>query len=120
MFVLVIQGLEFYGFHGVPSAEREIGHRYLVDLKATVIGKASETDHIQDSVDYCSLCKIVLDVSNGRQFKTIEAFAESIVDTCLESHTSVLEVDLTLKKVAPPAPYILASVGVRIVRKRGA
>ena len=30
---IVVEGIEFHGFHGVPVAERQIGHRYRVDMR---------------------------------------------------------------------------------------
>ncbi|MFZ4509220.1 MAG: dihydroneopterin aldolase, partial [Fimbriimonas sp.] len=41
-----VTGLDVYAFHGVPDAEREVGHRYRADLTLEVDEDASATDQI--------------------------------------------------------------------------
>ena len=47
-----LQGLVVFGHHGYLEEERRLGQRFLVDLWVDVAGNATETDRIDETVDY--------------------------------------------------------------------
>ena len=57
---LILENMEFYAFHGHYAEERQIGGRYRVDVEIeTDIARATETDILDDAVDYSRVYAIV-------------------------------------------------------------
>jgi dihydroneopterin aldolase len=87
-----LRGLELHGFHGVLEEERERGQRFLVDLELDVdevaAGPAAESDRIEDAVDYRDVVAAVHEVSEGRAYRLLEAFASALAETLLERFPS--------------------------------
>ncbi len=83
-----LQGLELHGYHGVLEEEREHGQRFLVDLEleleADTAARAAASDSIEDALDYRDVVEAVREVSDGRGYHLLEAFASSLADTLVE------------------------------------
>jgi dihydroneopterin aldolase len=116
-----IHGLEAYGYHGVPDAEQEIGHRYRVSLELKVPDcSAAESDDVAGTVDYGAVAKQVTQIIQTHQYRTVERLAQVIADAILQEFLKVQEVRITVGKPFPPAPVIVAEVGCELVVVRGA
>ena len=116
---ILINGLEFYGYHGASDQEQTVGHRYLVDIRLGVdIVKASISDQLSDTVNYSRAAKCVISVATTEQFRLLEALAKRIIDVLFLEFPSVEEIELRLHKTCPPMNAILASVGVELHRTR--
>lgn len=77
-------GLELFGYHGVLAEEREQGQRFLVDVWLDLADtSAGQTDRIEDAVDYRRVVAAVREVSDGRAYQLLEAFATALVGTLL-------------------------------------
>jgi dihydroneopterin aldolase len=118
VYTVEIEGLEFYGFHGVPEAERVVGHRYRIDLWIQVNGKADQSDDINDTVDYGELATKVLEKATELPVKTLEYLASQLIQLLIESSVLILRVEIRLAKLLPPAPIIASSAAVRMARSR--
>ena len=80
-----LAGLELFGYHGVLSEEREQGQRFLVDVWLELTDPtAGVTDVIDDAVDYRRVAAAVREISAGRAYHLLEAFASALADTLLE------------------------------------
>jgi dihydroneopterin aldolase len=118
---IILNGIQFYGYHGVPDAEQATGHRYEVDLcLETDITTAAATDDVTQTVDYGALAREVLDLGTGRQFRLIEALAGAIADQLLQSHPRVAAVTVRVKKRLPPIPGVVEYAAVEITRRQPA
>lgn len=116
---IFIEGLELYAYHGVPEAEREIGHRYRIDARLRLdLREAGKTDSIRSTVDYASVAQTIVETATKERFLLVEALAETLCNRLLEGFPTVQEVTLTVRKVLPPFPCVVASVGVEITRRR--
>jgi dihydroneopterin aldolase len=113
---VLVNGLEFYGFHGVSDEEQAIGHRYIVDIRVRVAGPVA--DDLAHTVDYSTLAKIMLETGAKNKFRTVEAMGDVFCQAVLQFLPNVFEVELTLLKPLPPAAFIAASTGVRMVMTR--
>ena len=60
-----LSGLVVFGRHGYLEEERRLGQRFLVDLWVDVRGEATDTDRIEDTVDYRRLAALVREVFAG-------------------------------------------------------
>ena len=80
-----LAGLELFGYHGVLSEEREQGQRFLVDVWLEIADMtAGRTDRIEDAVDYRRVVAVVREISDGRAYHLLEAFATALVEGLLE------------------------------------
>ena len=111
--------MEFYGYHGVFSEETKLGQRFIVDLEVEVdLKKAGETDTLEYSVNYGQLYFDVKEIVEGKPFKLIEAVAEKVAQTLLESYLLINSVKVCVIKPDPPIPGHYQSVSIEIVRTR--
>lgn len=118
MFTVFIEGLEFYGYHGVPAEERILGHRYAVDLWLIVESTAVASDRIEETVDYGEVGVRVVELVTRVKAHTLEHLAGLVCDELLGLYPAVSEVRIRVAKPNPPSPIIAARAGVELVRKR--
>ena len=51
-----VEGMEFYGYHGVFEEENKLGQRFKVDLTAELdLSKAGKTDDLSYTINYAEL-----------------------------------------------------------------
>ena len=116
---IILEGLQFYGYHGVYPSERTLGQRFVVDLVLGVdLRPAGESDNVDETVDYALVHGAVRDVVEGEPCALIEAVAERIARIVLERFT-VAEVRVRVSKPsAAIAGAVFQRVAVEIVRQR--
>ena len=114
-----LEGMVFYGFHGVSPAEQELGQRFVVDLEARRdLQAAGVSDDIADTVSYSHLYRAVKQVVEGSSRKLLESLAEAIAQRILDEF-DVESVRVAVKK--PEAPIkgsVLSYAGVEVFRER--
>ena len=99
---IILEGMQFYGFHGVNPEERVLGQPYLVDLYVeTDLGRAGDSDRLEDTVSYSRLYREVRDVMEGEPRNLLEATAQTIASRVLEQFP-VRSVLVRVKKPHPP------------------
>jgi len=109
-------GMAFFARHGVSAAEREIGHRFEVDVDLEV--DLSEVgDDIAKTVDYRQVYESVAAVMRGRSFRLIEALAEALAAAIL-SNQLVESVIVRVKKTYPPLDGDVRAAEVQVSRRR--
>lgn len=114
---IYVNGMEFYGYHGVFQEETKLGQRFIVDLVAEVeLKQAGDTDNLDFSVNYGELYQVCRDIVEGPPFKLVEAVAEKIAQTILSDFTLVKNCTVKVIKPDPPIPGHLKSVAVEITR----
>ncbi len=114
---IIIDGIEFYGYHGDLPQERELGQRFTVDLELIAdVSRAGSSDRIEDTIDYASVVKRIQEIGRSEQYHLVEALAERIAGMILEEF-SPMEVLVRVIKPHPPIPAI-RNVGVELSRKR--
>jgi dihydroneopterin aldolase len=85
MVTIELEGLELYGRHGVLEVEREVGQRFLFDLRLVLAdGRAARTDRLEDTIDYRDVVALVREISDRRTFTLLEALAGTVADELLE------------------------------------
>jgi dihydroneopterin aldolase len=116
---IMLKGLQFYGYHGVPDAEQETGHRYEVDIEMEAdVTAAAATDDVTQTVDYGAVAREVLMLGTSRQFRLLEALAGSIAEHLLASQSRIRAVTVRAKKLLPPIPGVVEYAGVEVTRRR--
>ncbi|MCS6923179.1 MAG: dihydroneopterin aldolase [Fimbriimonadales bacterium] len=116
---IFVEGIEFYGYHGVPDAEQQIGHRYRVDLTVDIdLSAAGRTDDLSQTVSYGDLARLVIQIGTTQQVRLLETLAERMCAAILERFPAIQRVELRLAKRLPPTGTITELAGVKIVRGR--
>jgi dihydroneopterin aldolase len=81
---LLLEGMTFFGRHGVLPAERELGARFSVDVELQAdLAEAGETDRLEDTVDYSKAYDVVREVVEGQPCRLLESVAEKIAGRLL-------------------------------------
>ena len=117
---IILEGMRFYGFHGVNPEERVLGQEYIVDLAVEMnLSVAGDSDRLEDTISYAHIYRAVRDVMEGEPRNLLEAAAQSIAYRVLDE----FPVDAVSVKVKKPHPPIRGSVienaTVEITRSRG-
>lgn len=115
-----IRGLRLLGTHGVLPEERTRPQPFEVDADLVVsMVDAGSSDDLADTVDYAGVVDRIAAVVEGTtSFLLLEALAAAVADEVLATDGRVQAVTLSLRKLQPPLPADLSTVGVRITRSR--
>jgi dihydroneopterin aldolase len=115
-----LNGMVFYGYHGVLAEERALGQRFVVDVELRLDLRAAGTsDDLGDTVNYTRVYTAAREVVTGPPCQLIEAVAERIAGRVLAEHPQVESVTVRVRKPEVPIPgSVLASSEVWIERTR--
>ena len=116
---IILQNMQFYGYHGVNPEERVLGQRYVVDLTVDLdLSRAGASDKLEDTVSYSHIYRSVRAVIEGESRNLLESAAEDIAKRVL-AEFPVDAVSVTVKKPNPPVRgSSIESAAVRIHRPR--
>jgi dihydroneopterin aldolase len=115
---LLLEGMEFFGYHGDIEAERSLGGRYRVDVELDAdLRAAGRSDSIDDTVDYVRCFQLVRDLVENRQYRLLEAMAEAIAATLLREHARARSVRVRVAK-QPPVRGTFERFAVEVRRGR--
>jgi 7,8-dihydroneopterin aldolase/epimerase/oxygenase len=112
-----ISGLSLYTHIGVGAAEREVGQRLIFDITIDIgESAATETDRVEDTVDYAEVCQLVALVSQQRTYRTLERLCTVIADRLIEDFAAQ-SVWVKAAKPEPPIPLPVEQVSVEVWRE---
>lgn len=112
---ILLEGMAFFGHHGVHPTERELGNRFVVDAELERdLSVPGRSDRLEDALDYREPYRAVREVVEGEPCHLLEALAERIADRLL-ALDGVGRVMVRVRK-RPPLPGEFASFGVEVVR----
>jgi len=115
---IILEGMEFYGYHGVLPEERTLGQRFIVDLElAFDLRRPGAADDPVLTVDYAAVLAAVKEIVEGRPRRLIESLAEVIAGAVLDRFP-VEEVLVRVKKPQAPVPGRFAWMAVEIRRRK--
>lgn len=115
---ILLEGLEFFAYHGCYKEEQIIGTRFSVDLVVeTDTLKAETSDHLHDTLSYVHLYQIV---KKEMEIKShlIEHVARRIMDSVQQQFPSIYVIDLTIYKCNPPVGGKMKQVGFQTCWKK--
>jgi len=99
---ILLEGMEFFAYHGCFHEEQIIGTRFVVDVELEVdTTKAEITDHLQDTVNYQSVYGLVRHEMEQKS-QLIEHVCRRILDSISGSFTEVISLRVSVSKVNPP------------------
>jgi len=116
---LVVEHLAFDGYCGVTEVERLHPQPMAVDLELTIdMASAAAADDLGRTVDYAHVAEDMSAIAGSERFHLIEALAERLANAILSKYP-VRELELWVRKLAPPLKPVKGSVGVCITRRAG-
>lgn len=114
-----IQDLEVYAKHGVYAEENVLGQKFLVSIVMDVdLSKPGQTDKLEDSIDYGTICHFVTDFMQRYTFHLIEAVAENLAEKLLFQYSRIQKIWIQVKKPWAPIGLPVQYVSVAIERER--
>jgi 7,8-dihydroneopterin aldolase/epimerase/oxygenase len=102
MGTILLEGMEFFAFHGCFKEEQIIGTKFIVDLSVEVeTTLAEDSDHLRDTVNYAGLFQCV---KNEMEQKShlLEHLARRIMDALRMEFPALDAIELKIAKINPP------------------
>ena len=99
---ILLEGMEFFAFHGCFKEEQVIGGKFVVNLElCNGVSRAEETDRLQDTIDYVKVYRLV---KKEMEIKShlLEHVARRILDAVENTFPEVTEIRLSISKLNPP------------------
>lgn len=114
-----LEGLSFYGYHGLFESEAELGQLFKVDVTLfTDTKKAGTTDEMTDSIHYGEVYETIKGIVENKSFNLLEALSEHLARVLLEDFLLIEAVMVRVNKPQAPIPGIFDNVAVEIYRER--
>jgi 7,8-dihydroneopterin aldolase/epimerase/oxygenase len=102
MGTILLEGMEFFAFHGCFKEEQIIGTKFIVDLEVgadTAI--AEDSDHLRDTLDYVGLYRCVK-TEMEQKSHLLEHLAKRILTAVQTGFPAVDSIRLKIAKINPP------------------
>ncbi|MFA6619205.1 MAG: dihydroneopterin aldolase [Candidatus Neomarinimicrobiota bacterium] len=110
-----LKNMIFYAYHGVEESEKIIGGRFEVDLTIfTDLKKASETDDLNDTINYEAIYHDIAKIVTEKKRHLIEAVAGEIARTIKDKYAGIENITVALRKPSVPIKGVLDTVEVEI------
>jgi 7,8-dihydroneopterin aldolase/epimerase/oxygenase len=114
---IIVEGLKVETVIGCFNWERQIIQPLMLDLiLSTNLEQASNSDELEDTMNYAEICEISAQVIQDAQPKLIEHAAKLVINALFKQFPAIESVIITIRKPAiiPQAN----SVGIRLERHR--
>ncbi len=119
MGIIRMHNMNFFGYHGISSAEKEMAKRYSVDVEIDYdTQKAATSDKLSYAVNYETVYWEILKFFQNNQFHLTETVAERIADILFERITIAKRLVVKVRKNHPPFPGFMEWVEVESERIR--
>ncbi|GGE54163.1 dihydroneopterin aldolase [Pullulanibacillus camelliae] len=116
---IYLNGMSFYGYHGVYSEENKLGQRFNADIILKLdLRPAGRTDDLEKTINYADVYNLTKRIIEGPPKKLVEAVAEEIADQLLKTFPRVQECLVKVIKPDPPIPGHYDSVAIELTRGR--
>jgi 7,8-dihydroneopterin aldolase/epimerase/oxygenase len=116
-----IRDLRAVGIHGVLDEERVRAQPFSLDLDVWFdTGPAAASDCLDDTVDYGAVASLATKIVSSTSFRLLEALASDVAGKVMASDPRIERVSVTARKLRPPVPADIGSIGVRVVCARDA
>lgn len=116
---ILLEGMQFYAFHGANPEEQVLGQRFLVDVELNLdLRPGGRSDELSKTVSYSTVYRRVRDIVGGPPRNLIEAVAEDIATALLGEYEADRVIVTVRKPAVPIRDAMLDAAGVRIVRTR--
>ncbi|WP_198662314.1 dihydroneopterin aldolase [Exiguobacterium sp. TNDT2] len=116
---MFVNGMRFYGYHGVFAEENRLGQRFNIDLMCELdLAPAGQSDDLTDGVSYAGLYQLTEDIVTGEPVNLLEALGERITTAVMAHSDKIQSVTVKVIKPDPPIPGHYDSVAIEMTRRR--
>lgn len=114
-----LEGMEFYGFHGVMPEENRLGQRFIIDviMKAD-LESAGCSDSLEDTINYAAVYEAVKQIAEGEPVKLLETLARRIISKIFSEFSLVQSIRVKVHKPGAPIQGVFRDVCVSMGRDR--
>ena len=102
MGTIILEGMEFFAFHGCFKEEQIIGTKFIVDLHVETDTSVSEkSDRLRDTIDYVGLYQCVKSEMEQKSH-LLEHLARRILTAVQTDFPAIDSIRLKISKINPP------------------
>jgi len=117
--VIELRELRVNAVVGVLAEERTRVQPLVFDIDIErSFKKSAKNDDINETTNYALMVTLAERIAVDGKFFLLETLCERVASEILNFDTAITSVTVMVKKVVPPVPEDIASVGVRCTRKR--
>jgi dihydroneopterin aldolase len=99
---ILLEGMEFFAYHGHYKEEQIIGTKFIVDLEIVFETRLAEySDHLADTINYQEVFQVVKKEMEINAH-LLESVARRILDAVMKSFPQVKSLQVKISKVNPP------------------
>ncbi len=103
MFTITLKGVKAFAYHGVNPEETRDGQYFYFDVTAKTVTEGKDlADHLENTVSYAAINKLVLKEATEHTFQLIESLACHLAEQIIDCFPPVYWVSVTVNK--PHAP----------------
>ena len=116
---VLLEGMEFYAYHGVNELEKTQGQRFIVNVEMSAdLTRAAQTDSLADTINYSDVFRLVKSMVEGPSRDLIESVAGQIATQILLDFPAEQVRVKVSKPDVPISNATLSAAAVEIVRHR--
>jgi dihydroneopterin aldolase len=116
MYTILLKNCAFFARHGVHAAEHQLGQRFYVDARLTVMPERPlDQDDVRGTVDYGVAFAVIEEVVTGRRRFLIEALAMDVAKALCNRFPQIASAEITVRKPNAPVAGVLDYVETTIV-----
>mgnify|MGYP001327280363 CR=1 FL=1 len=102
MGTILLEGMEFFAFHGCFKEEQIIGSKFIVDLSVeTDTALSEQSDNLHDTADYVGLYRCIRKEMEQKSH-LLEHVSRRILEAIRSEFPGVSAIDLKVSKINPP------------------
>jgi len=99
---ILLEGMEFFAYHGCFHEEQVIGTKFVVEVELEIDTTKSEvSDHLQDTVNYQAVYSLVRHEMEQKS-QLIEHVCRRILNAIKNAFPGITALQVTVSKVNPP------------------
>lgn len=111
---ILLEGMEFFAYHGVYQEEREKGQNFSIDLEILAdYSKACHTDKLEDSIDYVQVYELIkaeMEIPSS----LLENVAQRIISSIQKKFDQIESMKVKITKLQPPISGKLKGIGIEL------
>ena len=116
---IMIDNLVVFANHGVLKEEKTMGQKFVISLRLYAdLYPAAISDDLSKALNYAEICAFVTEFTQRNRCALIESAAVNIADALLRKYSSLLRVEIILKKPWAPIGLPLDQAAVHLTRIR--
>lgn len=99
---IVLEGMEFFAYHGFYDEEQKIGNKYTIDLEIwTNLQEAAVTDRLKSTISYEEVYSLVQGVMLNKH-RLLEHVGYEIIQEVKTKYASIEAIQVSVSKHNPP------------------